>query len=50
MQMVVIAINYTLDVPKDLDEQKEQRIKWLYKMGVYSIIIKVDNCSPYLRI
>lgn len=42
-----IAINYTLDVPKDLESRKNKRIDG--SMDI-SIIIKVDNCSPYLNV
>ena len=42
-----IAINYTLDVPKDLDSRKNKKIDG--SMDI-SIIIKVDNCSPYLNV
>ena len=42
-----IAINYTLDVPKDLDSRKNKKIDG--SMDI-SIIVKVDNCSPYLNV
>lgn len=42
-----IAINYTLDVPKDLDSRKKKKIDG--SMDI-SIIVKVDNCSPYLNV
>lgn len=42
-----IAINYTLDVPKDLGSRKHKKIDG--SMDI-SIIVKVDNCSPYLNV
>ncbi|MFR3911885.1 MAG: mannosylglycerate hydrolase [Clostridium paraputrificum] len=42
-----IAINYTLDVPKDLDSRNHKKIDG--SMDI-SIIVKVDNCSPYLNV